>query len=990
MEKGSLMLILAALVLAQVVPPPELGPESIVFATGREDGNYYALAQALVHRSSAWCPECTIELKVTGGSYDNARLLRDGKADLALIQSDVAYLEYFEGRPYEAIAAPYLEPVHIVVRRELGLTQLSELLGSSRQLRAVIGPTGSGSASHALTILHELEAEGATFEVLRGPLSTGFSLLQDREADLAFVTSAVPVEGVRALADQDAIGLLDVDADLARRLKRKNPFFSFAEIPYQAYGGTRRDVATLGTLTLLVVQKDFPAQRVEGLLDSLYQLGGKDSPFAFLRDLRADGGLEELSIPAHPKAVEYHRRHRARWSRLLVESRGYILPVAVLLAPLLVLFGLPRTAYFIHQFVLGRIFVLLVTIWLAGSASMYLLEGAKNSNFRSFGNSAVAILHYLFSGFETKFPITVPGHVVAIIILSLGVAVVTLFTATVVTLLVERALNVRRIRAKPSLHLGLKDHVVLVGWSDRAERVLKHLRSRDIKPRPVVVVASEEPPRPRKLPSRGLRGVWSVTAEEERERLERADLAKAKSVLVLGGESGQRTDWVVTSSALAVDRVGSAVHSVVEVSSRDCYENLRDVRADEIVVTETLGERLVSQCAITPGISAVYNELLTFGVGSQEIYLSPIPRQLNGQTFGEIRQRLMSEELIPIGYRSRDFAEFRINPRGDLKGLRAAGQSGDHLVFIADTRRALPKRSRWLARSAPAQRKGGSMSSREKSPQNSSPVPETTIGICGWSSEARAVIEQLREKVIAAHHSFSVTVISEPDRTGFSEQVNGDLHEHARFVIGDPTRRLVLKNAGVREFRSLVILADRSDPEATAYSDHRALMIALSATAVNPSLHVIVELLHSENREHFEQLPTVEVVSVEELAEKLLAQAVVNPGITDVYLELLTATEDSNEVYIVPVPELWVGRSFQEVYADLLQAGEAVIPIGYRTPEPSGSGQVVILNPRTKEQTQRGVTSWRGYALQPRDGLVVIAYEEPDLAAIAERVSTNT
>jgi TRAP transporter TAXI family solute receptor len=982
------MLGIAALVCAQILTPLELGHESLVFATGREGGNYYALGQALAQQRSAWCPGCEIELRVTGGSYDNARLLRDGEADLALIQSDVAYLEYFEGRPYLAVAAPYIEPIHIVVRRELGLTKLSELVGYSRQLRAVIGPAGSGSASHGLTLLHELESEGASFEILQGDLSEGFSLLRDRKADVAFVTSAVPVKAVQDLAAQDAIGLLDVDADLARRLKRKNPFFSLAEIPYQAYGGTRRDVTTLGTLTLLVVHRDFPASRIDGLLDTLYRLGGPEPSLPFLSGLSADLDLEELAIPGHPKAVEYHRRHRTRMRELIAESRRFVVPIAVLVMPLLIVLWLPRTAYFVHQFVLGRIFVLLVTVWLAGSAAMHILEGDKNSSFRSFGNSAVAILYYLFSGFETKFPITVAGHVVAIIVLSLGVAVVTLFTATVATLLLERALNVRRIRAKPPLGIRLKDHVVLVGWSERAERILKHLRSRDIRPRPVVVVASAEPPRPKKISTKTLRGTWMVTAEEERERLERADLSTAKIALVLGPECGRRTDWLVTSSALALDRVAPSVHSVVEVSSSECCESLRDVRTDEIVVTETLGERLVSQCAITPGISAVYNELLTFGVGSQEIYLSPVPRPLSGQTFREIRRRLMTEELVPIGYRSQDRSEFRVNPRGDGGELRSDGHGGDQLVFVADTRRALPRRNRRFVR-VPSRHEGGSMSTAKTRPQTTVSAPETTIGICGWSSEARSVIEQLQETVIAAHQRFSVTVISEPDRTGFSRDANGDLHEHVRFVIGDPTRRLVLKNAGVGDFRSLVIMADRSDPESAAYSDHRALMIALSATAVNPSLHIIVELLHSENREHFERLSTVEVVSVEELAEKLLAQAVVNPGITDVYLELLTATEESNEVYIVPVPDLWLGKAYEDVYLDLLQGGEAVIPIGYRTPAPGGSGQVVILNPAKKRGERNGVSDWRGHALAEGDGLVVVAYEQPDLSAIAERVSAN-
>lgn len=281
------------------------------------------------------------------------------------------------------------------------------------------------------------------------------------------------------------------------------------------------------------------------------------------------------------------------------------------------------------------------------------------------------------------------------------------------------------------------------------------------------------------------------------------------------------------------------------------------------------------------------------------------------------------------------------------------------------------------------------MPSSELKPPPTRSTRETTLGICGWGAEARHVLQQLRETVIASHQKFSVTVISEPERAGFGQPGNGDLHEDVRFVIGDPTRRLVLKNAGVGELRSLVILADRSSEEAATYSDHRALIIALAASALNPSLHIVVELLHSRNREHFAQIPAVEVVSVEELSEKLLAQAVVNPGITEVYLELLTATEDSNEVYIVPVPAPWVGRTYQEVYTGLLEAGEAVIPIGYRVPAPGGGGQVV-LNPRGKPSQRKGDPSGRGYPLAAEDGLVVIAYEEPDLAALAARLGAAT
>jgi Trk K+ transport system NAD-binding subunit len=138
----------------------------------------------------------------------------------------------------------------------------------------------------------------------------------------------------------------------------------------------------------------------------------------------------------------------------------------------------------------------------------------------------------------------------------------------------------------------------------------------------------------------------------------------------------------------------------------------------------------------------------------------------------------------------------------------------------------------------------------------------------------------------------------------------------------------------------------------------------------------VAEVLQSGNQEHFQRIAGVEIVSIEDLTEKLLAQAVISPGITKVYLELLTATTDSNEIYIVPVPAPWEGKPFGQV-ATLLHEGERpTIALGYRTTSRSGH-PVMVLNPQRSKTERHGVVDWWNRPLEVGDALIVMAYEAP-------------
>lgn len=184
--------------------------------------------------------------------------------------------------------------------------------------------------------------------------------------------------------------------------------------------------------------------------------------------------------------------------------------------------------------------------------------------------------------------------------------------------------------------------------------------------------------------------------------------------------------------------------------------------------------------------------------------------------------------------------------------------------------------------------------------------------------------------------------------------------------------------AGVGDFSTLVVLAERSDGTALEHADHKSLMAALAANDLHPSLHTVVEVMDPENQEHFHRIPGIEIVSVQDVTEKILAQAVVTPGITEVFVRLLTASADTNEIYIVPVPSAWRGETFQSAYEAAVQSDDDLILLGYRTADgPVGSR--LHLNPRTTP-SQGSADGGRDHILEDGDELVVLAYEEPSWA----------
>jgi len=285
--------------------------------------------------------------------------------------------------------------------------------------------------------------------------------------------------------------------------------------------------------------------------------------------------------------------------------------------------------------------------------------------------------------------------------------------------------------------------------------------------------------------------------------------------------------------------------------------------------------------------------------------------------------------------------------------------------------------------------------------------------ICNWNDLGDEIIRQLHASVV--REKKPVVIVTDQPEQVLPRQLQADARRegaggpeddpyHGVFVVpGDPTSDHVLARADVKHAETAIVL---SDPREGDFADTKSVLIALAVEAIEPRVHTIVELLNSRNRIHFKHTLVDEIVCMDELTEKLLAQAALTHGLSEFYMRLLTATDDTNEVYVVDVPEEFVekGCTYRAVEKAICEyEREDLVLVGVQTDAERMNGdrqltnrhgqhirqKVLTVNPpsratlaRRADLQRRNLTD-REYVLQKGDKLFVIAYKPPDLADLA-------
>jgi voltage-gated potassium channel len=181
--------------------------------------------------------------------------------------------------------------------------------------------------------------------------------------------------------------------------------------------------------------------------------------------------------------------------------------------------------------------------------------------------------------------------------------------------------------------------------------------------------------------------------------------------------------------------------------------------------------------------------------------------------------------------------------------------------------------------------------------------------ICGWSGKGNEILTELRSRGDDESKRPIVILAAIPE--------NPSKDPLTQFVQGDPTRMEDLKRASIDTARTAIVLTDNSYPDIDAEDmDSRTLLTVLAIEKMAPKVYTCVEVIRSENLEHFANTNADEIVISAKLTGALLAHSAATPGLSKVVGELLTFPS-GNEFYWIAVPPAMFGRKFGDVLVDL-------------------------------------------------------------------------
>lgn len=282
-------------------------PDFISFLTGGTSGTYYPLGGAIAKIIS---DETGIQTDAvsSNASADNIIALRDGEAELAFTQTDVAAyavegINAFDGEPVDnvlGLGSLYPETVQIVTTDKSGIESVEDLEGK----KVSVGAPGSGTYINAEQILevHDMTMDDIDAQNLDFGESAGG--IKDGNIDAAFITAGAPTGAVEELQASAEVYVLPIEEDKVNALIDKYPYYAVDTIPDGTYG-MDGETGTVAVLAMLVVTDDMSEDAVYGITKALYENPDKIA-HGKAEYIKLENALDGIDMELHPGAKKYY------------------------------------------------------------------------------------------------------------------------------------------------------------------------------------------------------------------------------------------------------------------------------------------------------------------------------------------------------------------------------------------------------------------------------------------------------------------------------------------------------------------------------------------------------------------------------------------------------------------------------------------------------------------------------------------------------------
>ena len=527
-----------------------------------------------------------------------------------------------------------------------------------------------------------------------------------------------------------------------------------------------------------------------------------------------------------------------------------------------------------------------------------------------------------------------------------------------------------------------RNHILILGWTNRTSeivgelmraegRVRRFLQLRGARRGLHVVILSEDVSLERTMELRRALGpLWNSGKITFRsgiplriEHLERVDFQNASAIILPGSDfaygSADESDMRIVKTLLSIANQGGMRDAteghrslpllVTEIFDLDkvfmaqrAYRGILEILASDIFIT-----RCVAQNVRHPGLSRVFNEILSHGIGCG-IYVR-ISEQFTGFRFGDLSGAYPKAVLLGlVRPRGETFCPL-LNPPEDL-----ILESTDHLVFLAQEYEDCEPLKNYQPKQLSHEVRGVSHV-RTKSKRR--------ILILGWNHKAAVLLKEFGRQV---REQFEVAVLSLIPSEKREAEIEQKGIDPRRVVVthreGDSTSLSDVEAMHPSKYDNVVILGSdwvqtQEESDARTIVGHLVLRNVLDEGTHQPE--ILVDLMDSDNVALFEDYNT-EVLVTPMIASHVLAQVALRRELNVVYEELFAA--GGAEIFFRRVSDYGIAgqnMSFGEIKEMSACRGE--IALGVRLQKGG-----VALNP----------VSDKSFILSESDDLIVLVQED--------------
>ena len=291
-----------------------------------------------------------------------------------------------------------------------------------------------------------------------------------------------------------------------------------------------------------------------------------------------------------------------------------------------------------HRSVLIAVITLSV-IFLSSVGVNYFEQKADDSNIRSVWDGLWwALVTIATVGYGDRFPVSLGGRLVAVVLIFFGVGMMSLFTATIASIFVEK-----KIKEGRGLEtVKVKDHVVICGWNQHTEEVLAGLTTYgSMGDSPIVLInqlsVDEIESLRLKYHNFNLKFLRGDYVRED--VLQRANIVRARFAVIMadasGGHSQERTDERTTLAALTIKYLSPHIKTVAELLDGENRQHLKRANVDEIIVRGEHTGSLLATAVKSPGLPRLISGMLSLG-DTNKFWRVEVPRQYVGGTFRDL------------------------------------------------------------------------------------------------------------------------------------------------------------------------------------------------------------------------------------------------------------------------------------------------------------------------------------------------------------------